>query len=510
MRRIAFGAILALIFLLIAVSKSNAWEIEYDLGDTIPPSITQSMRDFRVETFIPPCRKVLLFPVFIEGVKYYYNCSWIETQPNYIHTIYTEDEAFIPPEILRIGDSISKALKFSNGRIIIMEDGDKAYVELPSGWNAGYRLDDQSHGREDYNNHNIEFFYKKVVWTNQGWLRPSELNADWIRKVNKGGTEIKYDIGDVLPSGYVKDKRAYKSEPGLPGYEIYPTFYRIDIEGIEYGYSFSHTRGTVSCILAEDSAFIVPEGLKIGDPMIKALRYTNGRVNRAYPIEKIFCQLPSGWIAGYRVSNDPTEDKIPLEHRQIEYFLKTRDNEEQDSISWLYDLLFFVDENTEPYYLGGTDLKYDLFDVYPKSLVDKEPFRMIGVPEKGGGLYLYPFMINGMDVYYNIPSKPGEPANIEFCMSYDNALVIPEGFSPGDDFMSALEFADGVYYYDTGMESVLIKMPSGWIIAGGNDCVPKNLAPGYSGKIRYVFKFTDNRCYKSWINNLYAKKYKGE
>jgi hypothetical protein len=110
----------------------------------------------------------------------------------------------------------------------------------------------------------------------------------------------------------------------------------VTINGLEYYYELhsnlenpGHNR-VVWMIVVQDTSFITPEGLRIGQPFTAALGFSHGQIVRMYNAFKVYVKLPSGWNAAYRhggldigLRNDAgIMDTIPISERKIDYFFK--------------------------------------------------------------------------------------------------------------------------------------------------------------------------------------------
>jgi hypothetical protein len=144
--KIFFTALILLLTAFIALSaddpQTTGSELPFDIGDTLPDSITIDEENCIWEELDP------IFPTFIlscpitaGGITYYYGIQINvgPEKPPEIPIIIVKDPEFETPELLSVGGSMTQALTFSNGEIIRMYPCCKVYVKLPSGWNAAYK-----------------------------------------------------------------------------------------------------------------------------------------------------------------------------------------------------------------------------------------------------------------------------------------------------------------------------------------------------------------------------------
>jgi hypothetical protein len=148
---------------------------------------------------------------------------------------------------------------------------------------------------------------------------------------NQGGTRLPYDIGDVLPDSIHLDTTKGLLEPTTEDTSpaiLYPAI----VDGIKYFYQCwtesdpdSQEVRYINWILVKDSSFISPEGLRVGNPIVNALKFSEDDI--IWTPMKIFVQLPSGWNAA--LLNTPsylqegkTDISIPIENLKIQYFFR--------------------------------------------------------------------------------------------------------------------------------------------------------------------------------------------
>jgi hypothetical protein len=175
-------------------------------------------------------------------------------------------------------------------------------------------------------------------------LLSGQLAAGEIEKI---GTSLPYDVGDTLPDTIILDEKNKLREfiNPLSAYAYMP-IYPVTLEGIKYYYGFMGVipkpdrPKVIARIIVMDTAFVTPEGLKVGQPFTDALPFSKGEIIQRYDCWKVYAKLPSGWKATYLTSElgkySKTDfvgklDTIPIDRRKIEYFLKTGHSSEHDS-----------------------------------------------------------------------------------------------------------------------------------------------------------------------------------
>jgi hypothetical protein len=145
-------------------------ELPYDIGDVLPDSINLDHNGL-FEYLTPYRDPVILRPATIDEVKYYFRLvGGCNDNLKRIRMIIVKDSTFVTPEGLSIGQPLRNALGFSNWEIIWMCNLGKAYVKLPSGWNAaGYwkdlkddctKISQRTNNEFPLEGRNIEYFFK--------------------------------------------------------------------------------------------------------------------------------------------------------------------------------------------------------------------------------------------------------------------------------------------------------------------------------------------------------------
>jgi len=131
----------------------------------------------------------------------------------------------------------------------------------------------------------------------------------------------------------------------LSAYSHMP-IYPMTLEGITYYYGFMGVKPkpdkpkVIARIIVMDTAFVTPEGLRVGQPFTDALPFSKGEIIQRYDCWKVYARLPSGWNAAYLTLGrgelfirdfEGKLDTIPIGRRKIEYFFITGHSSEYDS-----------------------------------------------------------------------------------------------------------------------------------------------------------------------------------
>jgi hypothetical protein len=152
-------------------------------------------------------------------------------------------------------------------------------------------------------------------------------------------TELPYNVGDTLPDTIFLDENPIYWLPTVYS-STFVRFYHVTIDGIKYSYNLTdhYARGIkgdsireINAIKVIDTAFVTPEGLRVGQPFTDVLPFTKGEIIQMYSAHMVYAKLPSGWDAGYFLEETKDiegdligkNDTIPISDRQIDFFFKS-------------------------------------------------------------------------------------------------------------------------------------------------------------------------------------------
>lgn len=146
-------------------------------------------------------------------------------------------------------------------------------------------------------------------------------------------SKLPYDIGDALPdSVHLDTTMGIITPPSSELSSFVVVLYPAEVRGIRYFYQCwtdyaadSQKVRYINSILVKDSSFISPEGLRIGNSIKEALRFSDGEIINT-PNETLV-QLPSGWNATLLNSSPYIKEGVtniftPLEDLKIQYFFR--------------------------------------------------------------------------------------------------------------------------------------------------------------------------------------------